>query len=69
MTSQTESTSLNTPLAHQINAACGRLGIGRTALYKLIADGQLRTVKIAGRVLVPESELQRVVAEAMQAAA
>lgn len=54
------------PLAHQIPAACHRLGIGRSSLYELIRAGQLQTIRIAGRTLIPETELQRLVAEAVQ---
>jgi excisionase family DNA binding protein len=66
---QTETLSASTPLTHQINAACGRLGVGRSTLYKMIKAGDIRTVEIAGRVLVPESELQRVLAQALAVAA
>lgn len=56
--------SLSAPLAHRIPDACQRIGLGRSSLYELIKAGQLKTVRIAGRTLVPESELQRLVAEA-----
>ena len=36
-------------LAYRVDDACTLLGIGRTSLYKLIAGGQLKTVRIAGR--------------------
>ena len=48
-------------LAYRIDEACRALGIGRTSLYALAASGQLRLVKIAGRTLVPESELRRLI--------
>lgn len=54
------------PLAHQINSACQRLGIGRTKLYSLISENKIRVFKIGKRTLVPESELQRFVTESMQ---
>jgi excisionase family DNA binding protein len=38
------------------------LGIGRTTLYELIADGKIKTVKIGRRTLIPDEELQRFVA-------
>lgn len=50
------------PLAHQVPAACGRLGIGRTALYELLKTGQLRAFKVGTRTLIPESELERFMA-------
>ncbi|WP_036212698.1 helix-turn-helix transcriptional regulator [Novilysobacter arseniciresistens] len=56
--------SSSAPLAHRIPDACQRIGLGRSSLYELIKAGRLKTVRIAGRTLVPESELQRLVAEA-----
>lgn len=57
------------PLAHRIPDACQRIGVGRSSLYELIKSGQLKTVRIAGRTLIPESELQRLMAEAKAGAA
>ena len=47
------------PLAHRIPDACRRLGLGRTALYALIAAKELKAIKLGGRTVIPESELQR----------
>ena len=55
------------PLAHPVNEACRRLGIGRVKLYELIGSGQLRGFKVGNKRLIPESELQRFVAERMEA--
>ena len=49
------------PLAHPVNEACRRLGVGRTTLYDLIAAREIRPFKIGRKTLIPESELQRVV--------
>jgi len=46
-------------LLHSIDAAATRLGVSVSTIWRLIRSGQLRTVKIRGRTLVPESELQR----------
>lgn len=56
-------------LAHQVPAACDRLGIGRTMLYELIKTDRIKVIKIGRRTLIPESELQRFIAERMQATA
>ncbi len=37
------------------------LGVGRSTLYELIASGQLRTVKIGRRRLVPVSAVHELV--------
>ena len=59
----------HTPLANTIPTACSRLGIGRTLIYDLLKQGKLRSIKLGTRTLIPESELQRLIAEQLQAAA
>jgi excisionase family DNA binding protein len=54
-----------TVLANQVPQACARLGIGRTAFYELLKSGEIRAIKVGTRTLVPESELQRFIAERM----
>ena len=46
-------------LLHSIDDAATRLGVSVSTIRRLIRSSQLRTVKIRGRTLVPESELQR----------
>ena len=46
-------------LAFRIDEACQALGIGRTSLYELAKTGEIRLIKIAGRTLVPLTELER----------
>ena len=53
---------------HRIPEACERLGIGKTALYSLRSQNRIRFVTLAGRSLVPSSEVDRLIAEAIQAA-
>jgi excisionase family DNA binding protein len=45
--------------AYRIPDACIALGIGRTSLYKLVEQKELRLIRIAGRALVPRSEIER----------
>lgn len=45
--------------AYSINEACRSLGLGRTSIYALANAGHLRLLRIAGRTLVPRSELER----------
>jgi excisionase family DNA binding protein len=54
-------------LAYRVPEACHLLGIGRTSLYELVRDGKLKLVKIAGRTLVPHSELERLLRQALEA--
>jgi excisionase family DNA binding protein len=37
------------------------LGIGRTSFYQLVQNGDLKTVRIRGRVLVPRKIIQQFV--------
>jgi excisionase family DNA binding protein len=46
-------------LAFRIDEACHALGIGRTSLYELAKTGEIKLIKIAGRTLVPRSEIER----------
>ncbi len=46
-----------TALAHSIEETLDLVPIGRSTLYKLIGTGELRTVTIARRRLVPHSAL------------
>jgi len=54
------------PLAYQVDQFCEIIGIGRTALYKLIKQGKIKTITIGGRRLIPRSEALRLVQEGSQ---
>lgn len=45
--------------AWPINEGAYRMGIHRVTVYKLAAEGKLRLIKIAGRTLIPDSEIVR----------
>jgi excisionase family DNA binding protein len=51
-----------TPRLLAIKQAVYELGISRTALYELINDGKLKTVKIGRRRLVPLEAIDELVA-------
>lgn len=46
-------------LAYSVDEACRLLSIGRTSLYELAKKNELQLIKIAGRTLVPRSEIER----------
>ena len=52
---------MKTPLLHSIQASSQILGIGRSSLYGLIAGGEIYTVKIGRRTLIPDQEIRRYV--------
>ena len=58
----------HTRLAWPIDQASHRAGIGRTKLYEEIAAGEIKTIKVGRRTLVPESELQAWLARKIEAA-
>jgi excisionase family DNA binding protein len=41
-----------------VEEAARRLGVGRSAMYELLASGQVARVKIGRRTLVPVQELR-----------
>lgn len=45
--------------AYRVSDACLGLGISRTSFYELVKSGEIKTIKIAGRTLVPRTELER----------
>lgn len=51
-------------LALRINDVCRVLSLGRTSVYKLIGEGKLKPINIAGRVLIPRTEIERLISEA-----
>ncbi len=51
-------------LTYRINDACRALSLGRSTLYKLINEGKLKSITIAGRTLIPRGEIERLIAEA-----
>ena len=58
---QTDTRPVSDTLANTIPDTCRRLGIKNTTAYKLIKDGKLHAVKLGGRTVVLEAELQRFV--------
>ncbi|MGH8338447.1 MAG: helix-turn-helix domain-containing protein [Gammaproteobacteria bacterium] len=55
--------------AYRVRDFCRVYGIGKSLLYKLIADGKIRSVKIAGRTVIPRSEGDRLLAGEVSRAA
>ena len=56
------STGGNLPRLRSIKQATFELGIGRSALYELIAAGKLKTVKLGRRRLVPREAIEEFIA-------
>jgi excisionase family DNA binding protein len=52
------------PVAYTVTNACRLLSISRSTLYLLAAQGKVRLVKVAGRTLVPSSEIARLISGA-----
>lgn len=45
------------PRLHPITAAAARIGMSRSRLYELLGAGELRSVKVGRRRLIPESAI------------
>lgn len=48
-----------------IPEALRALRIGKSSFYKLTAKGEIRTLRLGGRTLVPEREIDRLIREAL----
>lgn len=48
-----------------IPEALKALRIGKSSFYKLTAKGRIRTLRLGGRTLVPEREIDRLIREAL----
>jgi excisionase family DNA binding protein len=55
---------MSTPHPDLVDAtnAARRLGIGRTSLYELLSTGELGSVRIGRRRLIPSTEIERFIA-------
>lgn len=50
--------------AYRINEAAAAYRLSRSTLYKLISDGKLHSVKVAGRRLIPRDAMEALIAGA-----
>ena len=46
-----------------LNDGAAQLGVSRSAVYKLASMGKIRLIKIAGRSLITDAEIQRLTSE------
>jgi excisionase family DNA binding protein len=53
-------------IAHTTSEAARMLGIGKTKLFELIGSGELRSIQIGTRRLVPDAELRAFVERQLQ---
>ena len=51
------------PAAWRINDGAAQLGVSRSAVDKLASMGKIRLIKIAGRSLITDAEIQRLTSE------
>jgi excisionase family DNA binding protein len=55
--------NLEIPAFYTINQAIKSLGIGRTHIYKLIAEGELKAKRIGVKTVILRSEIKRFMSE------
>ena len=53
--------ALLVPLAVRVKQACELIGIGRSKLYELVAEGEIETIKVGSATLIPMTSLARFV--------
>lgn len=53
------------PVMSRIDDFSAITGLGRTTLYEMIGSGKLKSVVVAGRRLIPTTEADRLLAEAL----
>jgi excisionase family DNA binding protein len=58
-----EAQSTASRMAWSIRDGAHRIGVGRSTIYKLATEGKLRLVKVAGRTLIPDTEITRLLSE------
>ncbi len=58
-----KSSAPNRPRTRRVNDACDSLQISRSHLYALAAAGKIKLIRIGGRTLVPEAEIDRLAEE------
>lgn len=51
--------TMTLPVLHKLPTVMARTGLSRSAIYRVINTGQLKTVKIGRSVRVKEADLQR----------
>jgi len=49
------------PLAVRVPEACRMIGVGRSKLYELIADGTIEVVKIGSITVIPVAQLRAMI--------
>jgi excisionase family DNA binding protein len=52
--------------AFRVRDFCATYGLSRSSVYKMMAEGKLRTVKIAGRRLIPKDSAEALLAQDAQ---
>ncbi len=52
----------DTILAYGVSDACAAMGLGKTKLYALIAEGRIEARQCGGRTLIPADSLRAFVA-------
>jgi predicted site-specific integrase-resolvase len=54
------------PLAYRVKPGCKRLGISEATFFKYKALGKIKTIKIGKRVLIPATEVARILEEGVR---
>ncbi len=67
MSEKTETQPADAIRAHRVKPFCERIGISASTFWKYERLGQIKTIRIGGRVLVPHAEALRIASEGLSA--
>lgn len=57
------------PVVYTVDEAAAKLRVSRSTVYKMLADGELTPTRVSRRVLIPGSEVERLLAPAEKVSA
>jgi predicted site-specific integrase-resolvase len=63
MSSKNLSSAPTMRLGYPIKLFCSGIGISRSSAYKLMRAGKLKSIRVAGRRIVPAAEAERIANE------
>ena len=54
------------PLALRVKPFCQRIGISAATFWKYVKAGKISVIRIGGRTLIPQSEVERILTEGVR---
>ena len=57
---------IDVPLALRVKPFCQRIGISTATFWKYVKAGKIVVIRIGGRTLIPQSEVERILIEGVR---